>query len=79
MAEKNYSKRELDTAFRGITDHLKKQDDFNEEQFKIMNKKLDYTNGKVRLHDFIVNSIKWILGTGVAAALAWFTYLTYIK
>lgn len=74
MIEKNYSKRELDTAFKEIRDHLTSQDGV----LQTISAKLDYTNGKVKFHDFIINTFKWVVGTGIALALVYLTYLTYI-
>lgn len=62
MADKNYSKRELDTAFASITEHLKKQDDI----LVRIETQTTKTNGRVNLLYFLKNAILWTIGIFVA-------------
>lgn len=56
--EKNYSKRELDTAFNSITDHLKSQDGTLEKIYIQTTK----TNGRVSKLEYWRNAIIWTIG-----------------
>lgn len=72
MVEKNYSKRELDTAITAIKDHLTKQD----ETLSRIEMQTTKTNGRVNKLEYWRNAVAWGFGILIILVPSLITLLT---